>query len=353
MPGALRITGMRLFLLVCLAAVACSGEVEIATADRKITGTLISEDESRLVIRQRTLVNGQILEADIPVPRAKIIRRRALPSLAEQYAARRQTTPADQPQAWAGLAQWAFENGMRAEAAACAQSALSLDPEMAWALRILANCGFIQVEGRWRDEAEWLASQGKQRVGPHIVPIAIAGEVKALRSAVATRRAMAEDLAAKERERTALQERIATITSGASERALMDEITALQKQIEQMDKMMVSRPGHDSEAVAKRDASLQRMVDELSQRQAKHIDQLHELTKDKDALLLPLHQQVAVLAKEIDERRSVLAAVESQLKVTVARLPPDEPAVQAILALAPETEPKPPISQEPARSTAR
>jgi len=92
------------------------------------------------------------------IPLSRIVKRVTVADPKDQYRARSATakTPAER----AALAAWARENGLNAEALDQAQAALKAEPANAAAQAVMAALGWIEKDGAWVLESEWLAKNG-------------------------------------------------------------------------------------------------------------------------------------------------------------------------------------------------
>ena len=170
-----RSISMRSSLLILItAAMLGAADVELAlTNGRTVRGELVSEADGSLVLRSRFPARGAVKQVESTYAKGDILRRKELPSVQQQYDERKARTPDTVPEQCT-LAQWAYENCLREQARTHALRVLELDGENAWAKRVLDNCGYIEVAGKWVDEAEYLKANGLVRVDGEMVPAGLA-----------------------------------------------------------------------------------------------------------------------------------------------------------------------------------
>jgi hypothetical protein len=311
-----------------------AGEIELRLRDQIIQGELIVEDAERLVIRQRFMLRGEVHQIDREILRDAVLGRQDVPSPSERYIAQRDQTGAD-PVSQCRLAQWCQEQCLLEQATTHALAALAVDAEMVWARRILANCGKVEVDGRWLDEREHLASLGQARFGDRIVPLAQLKDFKDLRTAVGMREIAAGILKGSAAEVAMLE---ALLARRAGQRGVlelppaMDEVRELQGRINALMGLCEGsdRFGTNNEKTQR----IQAIVQRIQRQQAVLIRQMEgDLTKPTQVEMTKrLTARLERRKQEQTEALSDLAEARQRVVVSASRLPAEDPYVREALA---------------------
>ncbi len=333
-------------LLLVSAALAFSADIELSlTNGRTVRGELVSETGAVITLRSRFPARGVVKEVESIYAKADILKRKELPSAAEQYAERKTRTPDTVPEQCT-LAQWAYENCLREQARTHALRVIELDPENAWGRRILDNCGYMEVSGKWVDENEYLKANNLVRVDGEVMA---AGLAEARRTYA--RAHMVYDLA---KRKLADTRETATNKAGSSAAAegKAKEATA---QMEAAAKAIESA----TEALAKAKEGPTRTADERSARQTaidaatkvftEARDKQREAKRTADSA-----KQTGISDKSAADRakaaipdlEAALAKAEAELKAAAAKLPADDP-----LLTKPEKPAEAPADAKPAVET--
>lgn len=117
----------------------------------------------------------------------------------------RRTTAAADDQA--KLAQWCAAVGLREQAAQHAQRALASDPQNDPAREVLLDLRYVEEDGRWTPEADYLNRTGRVRYGKEYLTKEEAEQRKALEEAEAAQRKAQEQEAATKARQAAQQRR--------------------------------------------------------------------------------------------------------------------------------------------------
>jgi DNA repair exonuclease SbcCD ATPase subunit len=117
----------------------------------------------------------------------------------------------------AALATWCRDQGMTERAVEHAQRALTLDPQQDGAGKLLGELGYVQSDGKWLKESDWLASQGKVRYEGKIMTIAEADALKAREKLKADVKAAQQAVDEKTAALAALDRRIADLPKRPAE----------------------------------------------------------------------------------------------------------------------------------------
>lgn len=336
---------MRLVLsllgLLAFATTQHAAEIELKLRQQVLQGELVTDGPKELTIRQKRMLHGEVQSVDIVVRKEDILSRTVLPSLAERYAAKLAQTPAEAT-AICGLAQWCYEQCMRDEAYQQALRALAIEPELAWARRVLENCGYVRANGTWQDETAWLASRGQVRIGNRVVPVELAKDLRSLRLAMNDLSVCAEVMASKEKAVLLTTTNIAHANEEATGNATLKaetEVANLKKRMDQFAALGRDSSSNDPKSSSQRDATIDRIVTELRRRQ---IDLLTEIDKSLQAQnkaassLKTLQERLVSETAELAKAKSAVSACQDRIREMLPRLPIDDPdAVAAKTAISP------------------
>jgi hypothetical protein len=318
-----------LLLLIAALTTATAADVELAlTNGRTVRGEVVTESDASIVLRSRFPARGGVKQVESSYAKPDILKRKDLPGVTQQYEERAKNTPDTVPEQCT-LAQWAYENCLREQAKTHAVRVLSLDPENAWARRILDNCGFMEVEGAWVDEAEHLKANGLVRVDGEIMVAGLADARKAYQ------RARAAYLAAKRK----VEETRAIATekprSAAAAEAKAKESTAgieaAKKAIEEAEAQLATAR---EEPAAKGDSARKERQDRINAAQQAVTTAKQKQRDVKDAA--DKAKQTANTDKAAGERakatladqETVLAKAEADMKEAATKLPADDPLLK-------------------------
>jgi hypothetical protein len=326
---------MSLLVLLSLALQGHAVDVELRLRDKTVQGELIAEHKDRLVIRQRFMLRGEVRQADLDVSREAIISRQNVASPAEMYTKRCAETAPD-PVAQCKLAQWCLEQCLPEQAGKHALAALASDAEMAWPRRILANCGMIELDGRWVGEREHLASLGQARFEDRIVPISMLKDLNALRTAVGVREIVAVMLKRTEAEAAKDEDAAAHRAEARATVELlpaMDEVRELQGRIDAL--MGMCEADERLQTGNEKNKQILAIVGRIQKQQADMLkDMEKDLTKPPTRAVDP--KQAAARRERrrqaVADARGELADARKQVEVCAARLPAEDPTVRAALA---------------------
>lgn len=181
---------MRLFALLALVVLrlGAAEPIELTLTDgRVVTGTVIEEDATRIVIEARMAGRKGGLTMRQTVPTEQVASRRALPSPTAEYQRLAAAVGTSAPEQL-GLADWCREHGLVEEAAVHGKRCLAIDPSNDRARQLMASIGLHELDGAWLAEADYLAKTGKVRYGDRVVTPAEAAELEAADAASAEAR---------------------------------------------------------------------------------------------------------------------------------------------------------------------
>lgn len=326
-----------LLLLIAALSTATAADVELAlTNGRTVRGEVVSESESAIVLRSRFPARGGVKQVESSYAKPDILKRKELPGVAQQYAERAKNTPDTVPEQCT-LAQWAYENCLREQARTHALRVLGLDPENAWARRILDNCGYMEVDGKWVDEAEHLKANGLVRVDGEVMVAGLADARKAYQRAKA---AYASAKRKVEETRTIAAEKprsAAAAEAKAKESAA--GIEAAKKGVEEAEAQLAAAR---EEPAAKGDDARKERQERINKAQQAVTAAKQKQRDAKDAESKA--KQTATSDKAAGERakatlaeqEAVLAKAEADLKAAAAKLPADDPLLKEEAAPAEE-----------------
>jgi hypothetical protein len=313
------------FLLSLILGSLMAAEVELSLANgRTVRGELV-QDGDTVLLRSRHPVRGGVRLVDASYAKADILKRKEIPGAQQQYDERKARTPDTVPEQCT-LAQWAYENCLREQAKVHAERVLVQDPENAWARRILDNCGYMEVAGKWVDEAEHLKANGLVRVDGEILAAGLAEARKAYQRASVVATAARKKV---EEARSAAGDRP---KNAAAAEAKVKEgtaaVEAAKKQQEEIDAQIEKLRGENmrGEAAERRD----KQVDDLTKKRAESVQKQREAKKSADEA-----KRSATADKNAGEKakaalpdlEAALAKAETELKAAAAKLPADDPVL--------------------------
>lgn len=320
---------MRSCLLLLIAALTAAADVELAlTNGRTVRGEIVSESDAGITLRSRFPTRGGMRQVETSFVKSDILRRKDLPGVRQLYDERRKQTPDTVPEQCT-LAQWAYENCLRDEAKSHAMRVLQMDAENAWARRILDNCGFMEVNGAWVDEAEHLKANGLVRVDGEIMVAGLAD------ARTAYRRARAAYLQAKRKcdevRTTATEKPRSAAAADAKAKESTAAIEGAKKGVEEAEAALAAAreepSGKGDEARRERldrIAKAQQAVTAAKQRQRDAVD-----AAEKAKRAAATDKTAGDRAKaSLPELEAALAKAEAEMKAAAAKLPADDPLLQ-------------------------
>lgn len=320
---------MRPCLLLLIAALTAAADVELAlTNGRTVRGEVVSESEGGITLRSRFPTRGGMRQVESSYVKSDILRRKDLPGVQQQYEERRKQTPDTVPEQCT-LAQWAYENCLREQAKVHGLRVLEMDPENAWARRILDNCGYMEVDGKWVDEAEHLKANGLVRVDGEIMVAGLADARAAYRRARAVYlqakrkcdevRAVANDKPRSAAAADAKAKEAAAVVEGAK-KGVEDAEAALAAAREEP-----AGKGDDARRERlDRIAKAQQAVTAARQKQRESADAAEKAKRAASS-----DKNAGERAKaSLPELEAALAKAEADLKAAAAKLPADDPLLQ-------------------------
>jgi len=335
---------MRSSLLILLtAALVGAADVELAlTSGRTVRGELVSEADANLVLRSRFPARGTVKLVESTYAKTDILRRKDLPSIQQQYDERKARTPDTVPEQCT-LAQWAYENCLREQAKGHALHVLEVDADNAWAKRILDNCGYLEVSGKWIDEAEYLKANNLVRVDGELVPADLAEARREYIRARTNETNLKRKVAETRETATGKAESAATADAKVKESTAAAE--AAQKGADEAEKALAearqSPQGKGDDGRKERseriDAAVKRLTDARTKvSEAKTAAEKAKRSGSSD-------KSAAERAKTaLPELETALAKAQQDVKTATAKLPKDDP----LLA-------KPAVEEKPAPEAAK
>jgi chromosome segregation ATPase len=311
-------------LILCISTdVFSAQQVEIQLrSGQKITGELISEDASHVVIKTTTISkSGRTMSMTADYKRVEITELTHLADLEQTYANRSATSKtADEHSA---LATWCREHAMLDQAVEQAKQALALNKDQAAAATLMTDLGWVQADGKWLKEADLLASQGKVRYQGKVMTLEEAKAAKAL-----------------EKQQQTLKEAQQAIDDKTSALAKLDhQIEELSKRPAQIETEMTN----DTAGMATAQAVTQSVTDAkaaasaadaaVKQAQAtlpRIVDATGKVTVDTSSLL-PLIQAAETAQKAYNDARRGLRGAEEEfgrLKDHLAKLQTEKKSLE-------------------------
>lgn len=336
----------RSILLIATCAVSLTaGDAELAlTSGRTVRGEVVTDAPASITLRMRSPVRGGIKQVEVTYTKADVLKRNDVPSPQQLYSERKGRTPDTIPELCT-LAQWCYENCLREAAQVHALRVLALDPENAWAKRILDNCGYIEIDGKWVDEAEYMKANGLAKVDGQLVPIAVAEARKGLARAVATRdrcSKLVADLKAAITEKSG-----AASVSEAKAKSLGNAADAAKKSLDDLTAKLEDLRAKSDATDTRRAA----MIAQLEKRSAEQQDQLTNATRAAaEAKRTAARDKTgSEQAKtSLPDAEAALAKAEEEVKAAAAKLPEGDTAAKAALAgPAKSTKPAPTVPPAP------
>jgi chromosome segregation ATPase len=298
-------------------------QVEIQLrSGQKVTGELISEDASHVVIKTTTIgKTGRAMSMTGDYKRGEILELTHLADLEQTYANRAATSKtADEHSA---LATWCREHAMLDQAVEQAKQALALNKDQTAAATLMTNLGWVQADGKWLKEVDLLASQGKVRYQGKVMTLEEAKAVKA-----------------QEKQQQGLKEAQQVIDDKTSALAKLDhQIDDLPKRPAQIE----TEIANDTAAMAVAQAATQRVTDAkaaasaadaaVQQAQAtlpRTVDAAGKITVDTSSLIPLIHAAETAQKAYNDARRGLRSAEEEfgRLRDHLAKLQSEKKSLE-------------------------
>lgn len=312
-----------------LAACAFAADVELSlTNGRTVRGEVVSETEANIVLRSRYPGRGSVKQVESSYIKSDILRRKDLPGVMQQYEQRSKQTPDTVPEQCT-LAQWAYENCLREQARTHALRVLGMDPENAWARRILDNSGYMEVDGKWVDEAEHLKANGLVRVDGEIMVAGLADARTAYKRAKAVYASAKHKYDEAKGVATEKPRSAATAEAKAKESAAAAE--AAKKSVEEAEAQLAQIR---EEPAGKGDDARKERLDRISKAQqavnaAKQKQRDAKDAADKAQQAAKSDKRAGDSAKSsLPELEAALAKADAELKAAAAKLPADDPLLK-------------------------
>jgi hypothetical protein len=154
-------------LSACGALGAATVEIRVTSGDL-ITGEVVQETASVLELKRQVMIKHKPVETSISVQKVNITMRKEVPSIGEQYQARKAGA---QPSllGQCALARWCVDHALVDEALEHTKAADQEDPMSAIVAKLYHDLGYTQVDGAWVDESEHLAKTGLVKVGDAVM----------------------------------------------------------------------------------------------------------------------------------------------------------------------------------------
>ena len=317
---------MRSSLLLLLAVLAGAADVELSlTNGRTVRGELVSESDTQITLRSRFPARGIAKLVESVYPKGDILKRKELPSPAQQYEERKARTPDTVPEQCT-LAQWAYENCLREQAKAHALRVLELDTENAWARRILDNCGYIEVSSKWVDEAAHFKANELVRVDGEILTAKTAEARRTYSRARSAFETVSRKLA-ETREVASGKAGSALAAEGKAKEATV-QAEGLKKVVEEAEKALVAAKeepvGRGDEERRSRLQAIEAATKRLNEARTQQTEAKRAAEKAKQAGTND--KASAERAKTaIAELETAVAKAETEMKAAAAKLPADDP----------------------------
>jgi len=142
-----------LCLITTVVVIAAAEQVEVfLPGGESVVGEVMAETEDTISVRRA--MNGVV--GTMTYQKRQIIK---VVSVGDQYQEWLGKTP-QTAEAQLDLARWCLGKELRAPARAHAEKALALDPRFTEARRLMAQLGFIQIDGKWTSRDDFLATRG-------------------------------------------------------------------------------------------------------------------------------------------------------------------------------------------------
>lgn len=146
---------------------AATVEVRVTSGDL-ITGEVVSETAATLELKRLVLVRHKPVETTVTLQKSTITARKEVPTLNEQYQTRRDNADSSLL-AQCALARWCLDRALTEQALVHTRRAEEIDNASAIVAKLYRDLGFLQVDGKWVEEDEHLASTGKVKVGDSVM----------------------------------------------------------------------------------------------------------------------------------------------------------------------------------------
>ncbi len=159
------------------ARLAAAQQVELHLASGQVVkGEMIGQDDKEVRVKSAIATKTGTMSVTMGYKREAIL---SIVTLADpEVDFTKRAAAAKSADDHAALAAWCRDQAMPDRAAAQAQEALAQTADQPVALALLKDLGWIQVEGKWVKESEWLAAQGKVRYQGQILTTAEAEALK-------------------------------------------------------------------------------------------------------------------------------------------------------------------------------
>lgn len=317
-----------LLLLLSIACIAAADLELSLTNGRTVRGEVVSETDTTVVLRTRFPARGGMKQVESSYAKADILRRKDLPGVVQQYEERKARTPDTVPEQCT-LAQWAYENCLREQARTHALRVLTLDTENAWARRILDNCGYMEVDGKWVDEAEHLKANGLVRVDGEIMVAGLADARKAYQRAKMVQAAAKRKL--EEMRKVAEEKPRSAAAAEAKSKEATAGLDGAKKAIEEAEAQLSKAK---DEPAGKGDDGRKERQDRINKAQQavtaarQHQRELKD-TADKASRAASQDKSSADRAQSaLVDLETAYAKAEAELKAAAEKLPTDDPLLK-------------------------
>ena len=333
---------MRTSLLLLLAVLAGAADVELSlTNGRTVRGELVRESDAQITLRSRFPARGVPKQVESSYAKSDILKRKELPSPAQQYEERKARTPDTVPEQCT-LAQWAQENCLREQAKSHALRVLELDPDNAWARRILDNCGYIEVSSQWVDEVEHFKANGLVRLDGEIVKAEVA-EARRTYSRIRRDYDSAVHKLAETNETAAGRAGSATAAEGKAKEAVA-RAESMKKAVEEAEKALAAAK---EEPVGRGDEERRTRLQAIEAANRRLNEVRNQQSEAKRAAEKARQSGIsdkaaADRAKATSAELAVtIAKLDTELKAAAAKLPADDPLLATPVPVTPAVETKP------------
>ena len=164
-------------LLGGAARLGAAQQVELHLASGQVVkGEVIAQDDTEVRVKSAIATKTGTMSVTMGYKRESILSIVTLADPEVDFAKR--AAAAKSADDHAALAAWCRDQAMPDRAAAQAQEALAQTADQPVALALLKDLGWIQADGKWVKESEWLAAQGKVRYQGQVMTIPEAEALK-------------------------------------------------------------------------------------------------------------------------------------------------------------------------------
>jgi hypothetical protein len=317
-------------LLFTISAAHAADQVQLKMVSGEvIAGEIVSEDDKQITLKRVMAGKKGPMTVTMSYEREKIAEVVAMPSAKDEYvkkAAAAGATAKDQ----LALARWCQENNLSEQAIEHAKKAAALDVTDTASRDFLGGLGQYELDGKWLNEADYMAATGKVKYGGKLVTAKEAEELKLK----AVEKEAADELESKGNRIASIDKRLAANQQDSAEldakiKKLNDEMTSAEASVRDYERaqhdltlaegnlanqrqMLANQPG-----VAGNMTPFQNAVDKaqkaVSETKAKSAGAAGTVTRCKNQLK-ELEQKKAALVKKATELQADRTRAAAELQ---------------------------------------